>query len=150
MQLFCSTAIAGFGMSSSQNARLWCPDGTMAYLPLPICIEFTFSSFFFFYFCVWTPSPSRERYLYCSFPIISLFCVVSFEEPVQHVYGSCQKKKKRSRGAFIGSIVGGAMPPCSDAACAVFFFPLQNGSTPFFSPFISFAFSFSRQAPFPN
>lgn len=76
---------------------------------------------FFFYFCVWTPSPSRERYLYCSFPIISLFCVISFEEPVQHVYGSCQKKK-RSRGAFIGSIVGGAMPPCSDAACAVFFF----------------------------
>lgn len=150
MQLFCSTAIAGFGMSSSQNARLWCPDGTMAYLPLPICIEFTFSSFFLYIFAF-----GRLR------PPVSVTCIVRFRSSLYFVlypsknrcsmFTAAVKKKKRSRGAFIGSIVGGAMPPCSDAACAVFFFlSLQNDSTPFFPPLISFAFSFSRQAPFPN
>lgn len=142
MQLFCSTAIAGFGMSSSQNARLWCPDGTMAYLPLPICIEFTFSSFFFFYFCVWTPSPSRERYLYCSFPIISLFCVVSFEEPVQHVYGSCQKKKKKVTWCFHRQHCRWCNASVQRRCLCRFFFSPSKWLHPVFFPFYFVCFFF--------
>lgn len=150
MQLFCSTAIAGFGMSSSQNARLWCPDGTMAYLPLPICIEFTFSSFFLYIFAF-----GRLR------PPVSVTCIVRFRSSLYFVLYPSKNRcsmftaaVKKKKGHVVLSSAALSVVQCLRAATLLvpffFFLSLQNDSTPFFPPLISFAFSFSRQAPFPN
>lgn len=148
MQLFCSTAIAGFGMSSSQNARLWCPDGTMAYLPLPICIEFTFSSFFLYIFAF-----GRLR------PPVSVTCIVRFRSSLYFVLYPSKNRcsmftaaVKKKKGHVVLSSAALSVVQCLRAATLLvpffFFYPFKMTPPRFFPLLFRLLFLFRGRLPF--